>query len=80
MISIVKYIMEDTFDSRDEESSSLHAAAEKQRALDRQAGSGVGKKILKKVIPEQKPVPAPPPEDHTIYTNPIRKFINAVKQ
>lgn len=82
MISIVKYIMEDTFDSNDEESSSLGSAARKQRELekiqqDREKQPGVATKLLKKIT---KPVPAPPPEDHTIYTNPIKKFFNAIKQ
>jgi hypothetical protein len=87
MISIIKYIsemLEDSDYDKDGNPTPAHFEALKRlkarRLLKQQESQGTGKKILKKVMPEEKPVPAPPPEDHTIYTNPIRKFINAVKQ
>lgn len=87
MISISKYISEMLDDSdydKDGNPTPAHFEALKRlkarRLLKQQESQGTGTKLLKKVAPEHTPVPAPPPEDHTIYTNPIKKFFNAIKQ
>ena len=88
MISIVKYISEigeggGDYD-KDGNPTPAHFEALKRlkarRLLKQQESQGTRTKLLKKVTPENTPVPAAPPDDHTIYTNPIKKFINAIKQ
>jgi len=84
MISIIKYISEEMTDDaenrewRKNNQSRLNKML--QQDIKRQESQGTGRKIIKKVTPENTPVPVPPPEDHTIYTNPIKKFFNAIKQ
>ena len=90
MISIIKYIKEMI---SDDEENVLGKNLEKQYGPEynkrlqmmkqQEKQPGTGTKVLKKTIKSTlKPAPPPTPtvEEPAIYTNPIKKFINAVRQ